>query len=250
MPSASAPEEENSQGLFALTEEIGDDEGHWELIGSSIQEEWEDATEEDKGTSGDSNQNGRKLISYDQGYDVFVVDCLHSKYSHGGTNDKITVYFYTSTGEYIGKDDTDSFLADATCNNQWGKTWFLPLGKTEWDYVDIESSGTDAYMIDQAWAEETTLHSRKDDLRFGKDNAGVWCVSNDPDDKLAGGWSCRRKLRFVANTSGSWMKRGKVYGWKQQPAAMLVSSDMGRNVLDRTKRATENDYGRSGGGAV
>lgn len=205
MPSASAPEEENSQGLFALTEENGDDEGHWELIG---QEEWEDVTEEDKGTSGDSNQNGRKLSSFDCG-NAFMVDCRHGTYDNGETNDKITVSFYTSTGEFIGKDDTDSYWADSACDWWDPHAWFDSPGEEGWDYVDIESSGNDAYMIDQAWYQ----YSKKDELRFGRNNAGVWCVSNDPNDKF-GSWSCRRKVRFVATTSGSWMKRGKVYGWK------------------------------------
>lgn len=219
MPSASAPEEENPQGIFALTEDNDEDEGHWELIG---QEEWEDVTEEDKGTSGDSNQNGRKL------YDcTFMVDCRHGTYAGGGTNDKITVSFYTSNGDYIGKDDTDSDRADSDCDYWDPYAIFDPPGEKAYDYVDIESSGNDAYMIDQAW-----WHYRHDYLRFGINSGGVWCVSNDPNDKF-GSWSCRRKLRFVATTSGSWMKRGKVYGWKQQPAAMLVegvqiSSDMGK----------------------
>jgi surface protein len=136
--------------------------------------------------------------NYNEWY--FEIDICHDDFKSGDTNDEIIVTFYGDDGTTGIGGTKNTTLGTSTAPNGaqavcYHQFVFFAGGGATIKYVDINTDGSDALQIDQAFLKNRPFEEEEVNVHWGRENGGVWCVSQDQSDSF-GNNECNNRLGF------------------------------------------------------
>lgn len=145
----------------------------------------------------------------------FRIDCHHDTAGNEYTSNQVVIRLknkYHQTLIYSSSNGISSCGVEKVLSMSGRQCPYSYGGdRCEIGYVEMQTYGSDAFLIDRAWIREIRMFATDGaEIVFGVDNRSWWCLSQDHRE-WNNSMNCYHILRFYYRDDGSY-ERGEVYG--------------------------------------